>query len=189
MRFIQFGCLAMLFAAHHVNAAADAYTIDPMHTYPSLEFSHMGMSMWRGKFNRSSGRALLDQQTGTGSVEVTVDAASIDFGLDKMNEAATSADWLNTARFPTMTYRGMLVAENGIPARVNGQLTLLGVTRPVNLRINTFKCMPHPLFKREWCGADAEGKLNRADFGLSQYIEMDGGIIILRIQVEALKDE
>jgi len=189
MRLISFVLLTTLTIPARVIAAADAYTIDPMHTYPSLEFSHMGMSMWRGKFNRSSGKVRFDRQAGTGSVEVSVDAASLDFGLDKMNEAATSADWLNTAKFPTMTYRGTLVAQNGVPARVDGELTLLGVTRPVNLHLKSFKCMPHPLLKREWCGADAEGQLNRADFGLSQYLQMDGGIILLRIQVEVLKDQ
>jgi polyisoprenoid-binding protein YceI len=189
MRLSHLTLLGLLAISALDASAADAYTIDPMHTYPSFEFSHMGMSMWRGKFNRSSGKAQLHRAAGTGNIEVTIDTQSIDFGLDKMNEAASSADWLNVAKFPTAVYRGMIVAENGVPARVDGQLTLLGVTRPVSLRIKTFKCMPHPMLKREWCGADAEGRLNRADFGLSQYLQMDGGIILLRIQVEALKDQ
>jgi polyisoprenoid-binding protein YceI len=181
--------LAVLVSAAVPTLAADRYTLDPNHTYPSLEFSHMGLSIWRGKFNRTSGTVTLDRSAKNGTVEVQVDIGSIDFGHDKMNQFALTADWLNVEKFPTMTYQGVLVFDGDTPASVYGNLTLLGATRPVTLRINSFKCMTHPLFKREVCGADAEGELNRADFGLSKYTEMDGGKIHLRIQVEALKDE
>ena len=170
-------------------AAADSYTVDPNHTYPSLEMSHMGLSVWRGKFNRTTGKVLLDRAAKSGSAEIEVSTASIDFGLDKMNEAASSADWLNVQKYPTMTYKGALKFQGDAPAAVDGQLTLLGVTRPVALRINTFKCVPHPMLKREVCGADAEGDLDRADFGLTQYSQGGMGKIHLRIQVEAIKDE
>lgn len=169
-------------------AAADSYTVDPNHTYPSLEFSHMGISIWRGKFNKTSGKVTLDRAARTGSVEVLVDTASIDFGHDKMNEFARAADWLNAAKYPTMRYKGALRFKGDTPASVDGELTLLGVTRPVNLKINIFGCIEHPLFKKEDCGADAEGDLNRADFGMSQYSEGEAGKIHLRIQVEAIKD-
>ena len=170
-------------------AAADSYTVDPNHTYPSLEMSHMGLSVWRGKFNRTTGKVTLDRAAKSGSTEIEVSTASIDFGLDKMNEAASSADWLNVQKYPTMTYKGALKFQGDAPAAVDGQLTLLGVTRPVALKINTFKCVPHPMLKREVCGADAEGDLDRADFGLTQYSQGGMGKIHLRIQVEAIKDE
>ncbi len=169
-------------------AAADNYTVDPNHTYPSLEFSHMGLSVWRGKFDRSSGKVTLDRAAKTGSAAIEVDMSSIDFGHPKMNAAAMSSDWLNVAKYPTMNYTGTLQFQADTPVAVDGQLTLLGVTRPLQLRINSFKCMPHPMLKREVCGADAEGDLNRADFGLTQYSENGAGNIHLRIQVEAIKD-
>lgn len=169
-------------------AAADNYTVDSEHTYPSLEFSHMGLSIWRGKFNKTLGKVTLDRAAKSGRVEVQVDAASIDFGHDKMKEFALAADWLNVKKFPTMTYKGVLKFRGDTPASVDGQLTLLGVTKPVKLKINSFKCMEHPLFKKEVCGADAEGDLNRADFGMSLYSEGEAGKIHLRIQVEAIKD-
>ena len=182
--------LAVLIAAVSVPslAVADQYTVDPEHTYPSLEFSHMGLSIWRGKFNKTSGKITLDRVARTGSADIQVDVASIDFGHDKMNEHAISKDWLNVEKFPTMTYKGTLKFNGDTPAAVDGQLTLRGVTKPLNLKINSFKCMEHPLFKKEVCGADAEGDLNRADFGMTQYSEGEAGKVHLRIQVEALKD-
>ena len=169
-------------------AAGDSYTVDPDHTFPSLEMTHMGVSIWRGKFNKSSGKIVLDRAAKTGAAEITVDAASIDFGHDKMNEHAIGADWLNVAKYPTMTYKGDIKFKGGAPASVDGQLTLRGVTKPVKLKINSFKCIPHPMLKKEVCGADAEGDLDRADFGMTQYTDGGAGKIHLRIQVEALKD-
>ena len=181
--------LAVLIAGASVPilAVADQYTVDPDHTYPSLEFSHMGLSVWRGKFNKTSGKITLDRAARTGSADIQVDVASIYFGHGKMNEHAINKDWLNVEKFPTMTYKGTLKFNGDTPAAVDGQLTLRGITKPLNLKINSFKCMEHPLLKKEVCGADAEGDLNRADFGMTQYSEGEAGKIHLRIQVEALK--
>src|SRR6478672_928719 len=121
-------------------AAPDHYTIDPNHTYPSLEFSHRGLSIWRGKFNRTSGTVTLDRVAKAGTAEIQVDTSSIDFGHDKMNAIAQTADWFNVEKFPSMTYKGTLKFENDAPSSVEGELTLLGVTRPLQLKINTFKC-------------------------------------------------
>lgn len=168
-------------------AAADQYTIDPDHTYPSLEFSHMGLSVWRGKFDKTTGKVTLDRAAKSGNVEVQIDVASIDFGHQKMNEHAISPDWLDAKKYPTMNYRGAIQFNGDTPKAVDGQLTLHGVTKPVKLTLNSFKCMPHPMLKREVCGADAEGDLNRADFGMVKYTENNMGKIHLRIQVEAIK--
>jgi polyisoprenoid-binding protein YceI len=169
--------------------AADTYIVDPEHTYPSLEFSHMGVSIWRGRFNKTAGKVTLDRLRKTGSAEIRVDVTSIDFGHPKMKQFALTEDWLNPDKFPAMTYRGTLQFEGDAPAFVDGQLTLLGVTKPLRLRINSFKCIEHPMLKREVCGADAEGDLDRADFGMKLYSEGGAGRIHLRIQVEAFRQE
>ena len=177
--------LAAALAMTSAGAPADEYRIDPDHTYPSFEFSHMGLSVWRGKFNKTSGTVTLDRAAKTGSVEIRIDAASVDFGNRNMNGVALSEEWLDVDRFPLMRYRGPIEFDGDTPVAVDGQLTLLAVTRPLKLRINRFKCMTHPLFRREVCGADAEGDLNRAEFGMRQYPE--GEKLHLRIQVEAMK--
>jgi polyisoprenoid-binding protein YceI len=171
-------------------AAPDNYTIDPTHTYPNIEFSHMGISVWRGKFNKTSGKISLDRAARTGSVEVTIDISSINFGLAAMDEKARSDDFFDTAKFPTVTYKGKLKFAGDKPKSVDGQITIRGITRPATLSINLFDCIPHPMLKKEVCGADAEGELNWSEYGMkmSQYGQGDAGKVRLRIQVEAIKD-
>ena len=119
------------------------YNIDPSHTFPAFEADHWGgLSVWRGKINRSSGTVVLDKEAGTGSVEVEMDMASIDFGHDAMNER-TLVDIIHVDQFPTATYTGTLVDfEDGEPTAVEGTLTLHGVSQPVNLQVNRFQCQP-----------------------------------------------
>lgn len=173
-------------------AAEVVYEIDPAHTYPSFEADHLGgLSIWRGKFNESAGKVRLDKATGTGSVEIVIDTASIDFGHEDMNKHARAADLFDTARYPQATYRGKLADfAGGNPTRVVGELTLHGVTQPVELKVNSFKCMPHPQHKRELCGADASAIIQRDQFGISAGKEYGFDMsVTLRIQVEALQAE
>jgi polyisoprenoid-binding protein YceI len=150
----------------------------------------MGLSIWRGKFNTTTGNITLDAAAKKGSVDITVDTSSIDFGHDEMNEHARGADWLNVEKFPAMTYKGKLKFNGDVPASVEGELTLKGITKPLTLKINTFACLdPHPFYKKKACGADVEGELNRAEFGMPQYTDNGMGIIKLRIQVEGIKEE
>ena len=169
-------------------AAPERYRIDPDHTYPSFEFPHMGISTWRGKFTKSRGHVVLDRAAASGSVDVTIEAASIDFGHRVMNEVAIGAEWLNADMNPTLRYVGALRFEGGRPVAVEGDLTLMGVTKAVPLRIESFRCIRHPMFRREVCGADASGAFDRADFGMKQYTQDGAGRIALRIQVEALQE-
>lgn len=170
-------------------AAAARYKVDPDHTFPSLEFSHMGISVWRGKFNRTTGTFEYDAAARKGNVNVSVETNSIDFGLDSMHEYAIKPDWLDVAGHPTMTYTGALQFEGAKPVAVDGQLTLRGVTRPLRLKVNTFSCIEHPFFKKEVCGADASGELNRADFGMTQFADGEAGKVRLQIQVEAIRED
>lgn len=183
------GLVALLSLATGASAATVKYNIDPDHTYPSFEADHMGgLSVWRGKFNHSSGTVMLDKAAGSGTVDVTVDMKSADFGQDQLNAGTQGDELFDTAKYPQARYTGKLVDfVNGAPTRVTGQLTLHGVTHPLDLKINSFKCMPHPMFKREVCGADALATFKRDAYG------MDAGkaygfdmTVTLRIQVEAI---
>ena len=170
--------------------AADTYTIEPNHTYPSFEADHMGgLSVWRGKFTNTSGSITLDRKAKTGSVDITIDANTLDFGHAKMNEHAKGPDMFDVATFPTATYKSNSITFKGDkPVEVNGELTLHGVTKPLKLTINQFKCIQHPMFKREACGADASATFNRSDFGIDYGVQMGfNPTVKLAIQVEALK--
>ena len=169
-------------------AAPVSYEIDPQHTYPSFEADHMGgMSVWRGKINSSAGKIVLDKQAGTGTVEVTMDMKTIDFGIDALNAHAQTADLFDVAKYPTATYTGKLAKfQNGAPTEVDGTLTLHGVSKPVTLKINSFMCKDHPMKKKEFCGADASATLNRDDFGVDFGKQMGFKMgVTLRIQIEA----
>ena len=183
---------ALLVAASgQAMAVPVSYDVDPMHTYPSFEADHMGISYWRGKFNKTSGTLILDKEGATGSVDVKIDIASVDFGLDAMNEHAVSPEFFDSAKYPQATYKGKLVDfVDGAPTRVVGDLTLHGVTRPVELKINRFKCIPHPMFKRDLCGADASAVFKRDEFGLSAGKDYGFSMDVnLRIQMEAVVPE
>ena len=173
-------------------AAPVNYECDPNHTYPSFEADHMGgLSVWRGKFNKSSGTIVLDKDKQTGTVNITVDTSSIDFGQDKLNENAQGAELFNVAKFPTATYKGTLAKfVNGQPTEVDGQFTLLGITKPLTLSIKQFKCMVNPMNKKEVCGADASATFNRDDFGMTMGKQWGFNMgVKLAIQVEAIKKD
>jgi polyisoprenoid-binding protein YceI len=179
----------LLAASGSAVAAAVTYRIDPDHTYPSFEADHMGgLSVWRGKFNHSRGTITLDKTAGTGTVDVTVDIKSADFGLDALNQSAQDKELFESSRYPQATYTGKLVDfVNGAPTRVAGKLTLHGITHPLDLKINSFKCMPHPMLKREVCGADALATFRRDTFGMDAGKDYGFSMnVTLRIQVEAI---
>ncbi|CAH2931791.1 MAG: Protein yceI precursor [uncultured Paraburkholderia sp.] len=149
-------------------AAADTYQLDPTHTYPSFEADHFGgLSVWRGKFTKSSGTVTLDRAAKTGSVDVNVDPASISTGNGKLDEHLKAPEFFDVAKFPAATYKGTDIKFDGDkPAEVVASLTLHGVTKPLNLKIESFKCMQHPVLKREVCGVEASTQFNRADYGM-----------------------
>ena len=166
------------------------YEIDPNHTFPAFEADHMGgLSLWRGKINSTSGEIVLDKKNKTGSVNVVMEMLSIDFGHDEMNKRAKSDDMFDIEEFPQASYEGKLINfQDGAPTKVEGELTLHGITKNVDLEIKAFKCRLHPFKLREVCGADLRGNIMRDDFGI-KYGKMLGFKmgVALRIGVEAIK--
>jgi polyisoprenoid-binding protein YceI len=182
--------LLLALAVTSATAASTTYNIDPDHTHPSFEVDHFGgLSTWRGTFKKSSGSVTIDPEAKTGTVDVVIDTATVDFAHDKLNEHASSPEMLDVTKYPTAEYKGKFVDfANGAPKSVTGVLTLHGISKPVTLTINSFKCIEHPMLKKQVCGADASGSFNRADFGVNygqQYgFKQD---VLLRIQVEGIK--
>lgn len=148
-------------------ADVSTYQFDPTHTYPSFEADHFGgLSVWRGKFDKSSGTVTLDRAAKTGTVDVTTQLASISTGNAKLDEHLQTNEFFDVAKYPEAVYKGTVKFKGDKPAEVVGNLTLHGVTKPLTLKIDSFKCMPHPMLKREVCGIDAVGEFNRDEFGL-----------------------
>ena len=172
-------------------AESITYVLDPLHTYPSIEFPHFGISVWRGKFDKTSGTVVIDRAAKTGSVDITVQADSIDFGLDALDDKAKSDDFFDVAKYPTVTYKGKVQFVGDEPKSIVGNITVHGVTKPLTLDILSSKCIEHPFYKKEVCGADAQGTLNWAEFGMkmSSFGAGDAGRTLLRIQVEGSRKE
>lgn len=182
--------LALLAVSGVLAAAPVTYNIDPTHTYPSFEADHFGgMSVWRGKFDKTSGTIVLDQAAHTGTVDITVDTSSINFGMEKLDEHVKSAEMLDVAKFPTATFKGTFSKFKGdVPTQIKGEFMLHGVTKPLTLTIDSFKCKMHPMLKKEFCGADAKAQFNRADFGINYGDKYGFNMTVkLQIQVEAYK--
>ena len=177
-------------------AAPETYTLDPTHTYPNFMVEHWGLSMMYGRFDKSSGKFSFDRAAKTGAVEVTIETASLTTGdADKSNRARSrdehlrQADFFNVAEFPRMTYKSTKVNFGAeLPASVEGNLTLLGVTRPVTLTFERFKCGQNPFNKKDRCGGNAVGKIKRSDFGMKTAIPAVGDEVALNIEFEGDRD-
>jgi len=193
MRFNRTAAAALLLTlSAPAFAEVEHYTVDPDHTYVSMEVPHIqSISIWRGKFDHTqSGSITLDRTKKTGTVDIVIDAASIDFGHKKLNEELQEDKFFDTKKYPTATYHSDSIKFDGdAPVEVDGQLTLHGVTKPVTLKINSFKCIMHPMLKVQVCGADAAATFDRSDFGIDNGVKFTGtGKVNLQIQVEAALD-
>jgi polyisoprenoid-binding protein YceI len=184
MNKIVLAAMANLFAATAMSAPV-TYILDGTHTFPSFEADHMGgRSVWRGKFNETKGRVIYDKEAKSGSIEVTVVMASVDFGFKKMDEEARSPLIFNVKKYPTATYTGKFTKFHGdAPTEAQGTFTMHGVTRPLTLTIATFLCQQDPIVKKEVCGADAYASFNRKDFGVD-FGEAYGFNMAVKLQIQ-----
>ena len=170
-------------------AAPVKYAIDGDHAYPSFEADHFGgMSVWRGKFNKTSGTVVLDREAKTGAVDVTIDLSSVDTGLDKLNTHLKGADFFDTAKYPSLVFKSSNFRFKGEAVdEVAGELTMHGATKPVTLKAERFVCTAHPMRKTPVCAGDFSATIQRSDWGISTYSPNVGESVTLSIQVEALK--
>jgi polyisoprenoid-binding protein YceI len=182
---------AAVFAAFALPAAAapETYTIDSRHTFPSFEVMHFGMSVQRGSFNKTSGKINVDREAKTGSVDVTIDAASVSTNEPKLGDHLRNQDFFNATAHPSITFRGTKFNFDGDKVKsVDGELTMLGVTKPVTLTAQHFNCGNHPMNKKSMCGAEFTTTIKRSDWGMKYAVPAVADDVLLRINVEAYKD-
>ncbi|HEY4706910.1 MAG TPA: YceI family protein [Thermodesulfobacteriota bacterium] len=181
--------LSVLLLSTPAYSAMESFTVDPRHTYPGFEVNHMGLSTQRGRFNASIGRITLDREAKNGAVEIEIDARTVSTGLEELEKHLRSEDFFNVEKHPLITFRSSSVEfEGDSPKSVQGDLTLLGVTRPVTLSISAFNCRIHPINKKYVCGADASTTIKRSEFGMTYAVPAVSDEVRLFIQVEAFKD-
>jgi polyisoprenoid-binding protein YceI len=169
-------------------ASSETYVIEPSHSMPRFEYSHFGYSLQLSRFDKVSGSITLDRAKKTGSIDVTIDAKSVNTGSTLFNEHIQGEDFLDTANYPTITFKSSKVTFDGDKvASVDGNLTIKGITKPVTLAVNSFLCMPHPMMKKDACGATATAKVKRSDFNMGKYAPYVGDEVTLTIPVESIK--
>lgn len=170
-------------------AAPETFVIDNSHTYPRFSYSHFGYSTQLSRFNKTSGKVVLDKAARSGSVDVVIDTKSVDTGHADFNNHIQGEDFLDTAKYPTATFKSTGVRfEGDKPVAIDGQLTLKGVTRPVTLAVTSFQAMPHPMLKKEAIGANARATVKRSDFNAGKFAPYVGDEVTLDIAIEAIKE-
>ena len=168
-------------------AAAESYRVDPDHSIPTFEVTHLGLASVRGLFARIKGNISLDRAAKTGEMEIVIDTASVMTNLERRDKLIR--EWFKVEQFPTMVYRAKSLKFSGEDVvGADGELTWLGVTKPVSLDVTQFKCIVHPVNKRQMCGADGTAQIKRADFGLSGISNSVGEIVKLTFGIEAIKE-
>lgn len=170
-------------------AAPETYVIDGTHTFPRFEYSHFGFSNQVSRFDTTSGKIVLDRAAKSGSVNVVIDAKSVDTGYSVFNGHIQGEDYFDTAKYPTITYKSTKLNFDGDKlASVDGNLTIKGITKPVALTVTSFHCMPHPMVKREACGANATAKVMRSEFNAGKNAPYVSDDVTLTFAIEAIKE-
>ena len=175
-------------AASPALAAPETYVVDGTHTFPRFSYSHFGYSTQLSRFDKTTGTVVFDKGARTGAVDIVIDAKSVDTGYATFNEHIQGEDFLDTARYPTATFKSTRVVFDGDkPAKVEGNLTLKGVTKPVTLTVTDFKAAPHPMLKKDAIGANAWTMVKRSEFNAGKYAPNVGDDVRIDIAIEAIK--
>lgn len=170
-------------------AAPETFVIDANHTFPRFSYSHLGYSTQLSRFNKTSGKVTWDKAAHTGAVDVVIDMKSVDTGSAVFDEHIQGEDYLDTAHYPTATFKSTAVRFDGDkPVAIDGNLTIKGVTRPVTLTVNSFQAMPHPMLKRDAIGANATTTVKRSDFNAGKYAPYVGDEVTIGLALEAIKE-
>ncbi|MNZ99504.1 hypothetical protein D3C78_1188340 [compost metagenome] len=170
-------------------AAPETYSVDGTHTYPRFSYSHFGMSTQLSRFNKTTGTVVIDKAAKTAKVDITIDMTSVDTGFPTFNEHIQGADFLDTAQFPTATFKSSKVRfEGDKPVALDGDLTIKGVTKPVTLAVSNFVSMPHPMLKKDAIGADAQVVIKRSEFNAGKYAPHVGDDVTISVALEAIKN-
>ncbi len=169
--------------------SADTYTLDSEHTIPTFEIDHLGFSTQRGRFNKTTGTIVLNRTAHTGSVEATIFTDSLDMSSPAWTAHLKDPGLFNVGKFPTATFRSTKFVFSGSRVvAVEGELTLVGVTKPLTLEVAGFQCGRHPIEHRQMCSGNVTTTLKRSDFGMTKYIPEVSDELTLKIPVEAYRD-
>jgi polyisoprenoid-binding protein YceI len=168
-------------------AAPVTYDVDGTHTFPRFSYSHFGYSTQLSSFSKTTGKVVFDAEAKTGSVDIVIDMKSVNTGFADFNGHLQGEDFLDTAKFPTATFKSTkVVFEGDKPKSIEGQLTIKGVTKPVTLSVTGFQAMPHPIMKKPALGANAFTTIKRTEFNAGKYAPYVGDEVRIDVAIEAV---
>ena len=175
-------------AAAPALAAPETFAVDSTHTFPRFSYNHLGYSIQMSRFDKATGTVTLDKAAKTAAVNIVIDTKSVNTGSATFNEHIQGEDYLDTAKYPTATFKSTKVNfEGDKPASIEGNLTLKGITKPVTLTVTSFHAMPHPMMKKDAIGANATTKVKRTDFNMGKNAPYVGDEVTIDIAIEAVK--
>jgi polyisoprenoid-binding protein YceI len=165
---LRLALAALAFLSAPALAAEETYVIDPVHSQPQWEAGHIGFSRQHGNFSKATGKVTLDRVAHTGSIDVVIDATSIRTYDARLDAIVKGERFFNVEKFPTITYRAARVTFDGDRVvGADGELTMLGVARPVALTVTGFRCGEQTFNKKPMCGAEATATIRRSDWGMT----------------------
>lgn len=169
-------------------AAPETFNLDSTHSFPRFSYSHLGYSIQMSRFDKATGTVTLDKAAKTATVDIVIDTKSVNTGSTTFNEHIQAEDFLDTAKYPTATFKSTkVIFEGDKPAKIEGNLTLKGITKPVTLTVTSFHAMPHPMLKKDAIGANATTKVKRTDFNMGKNAPYVGDEVTIDIALEAIK--
>ena len=180
---------AALFAAVLSSAVAApvTYNVDQSHTYPRFSYSHLGLSSQTSSFSKTTGTVVFDAAAKTGSVDITIDMKTVNTGFADFNSHIQGEDFLDTAKFPTATFKSSrVVFEGDKPKSIEGTLTIKGVSRPVTLTVTSFAALQHPMAKKQALGANAHTVIKRSEFNAGKFVPLVSDEVRIDISIEAI---
>lgn len=170
-------------------AAADRYEFDASHSSILFFVEHMGLSEMQGEFRSFDGELLVDGgDLAKSSVNVTINAASVDMDVDKLNDHLKTKDFFDVANQPKLSFKSTKIAPKGENSfAMTGDLTILGVTKPVTLDVTMKKVASHPFAKRPAIGFHATGTIKRSDYGMNYIVGPVADVVQIRIDTETVQ--
>jgi polyisoprenoid-binding protein YceI len=166
-----------------IKVESGAYAVDPYHTQITFGVDHLGFTTFRGRFNQASGSLQLDgANPATSKFDISVPTDSVDTPVGKLSDELKGEQWLGAKAFPQITFKATSVTVTGPrDAKVTGDFTLHGVTRPLTLTARLHGAGINPLDKKFTVGFELSGRIKRSDFGIKTFLPVLGDTVDLTI--------
>jgi polyisoprenoid-binding protein YceI len=169
--------------------AAETYITDPEHTFVSFSYKHLGYSIQTSRFDRVNGSITLNDQMDGGTIDIAIETGSVSTGSDTFNKLLRTEDYFNSGKFPVAKFTSdKLIFNNQSISSVSGELTIKGITKPINIEVSNFACSRNFITLKYMCGANESAKLSRSEFDLGKYVPFVSDEISLNIAIEASKE-